>query len=147
MRLKTIYLTLLILATACTQKANSNKVQTDFNVLKDVLTKQVEAWNKGDIDGFMQGYWHSDSLRFISKRGINYGYDSVASQYKKSYANPEKMGTLSFSDLQFTSLDNAELANVTGNWKIEGESPAGGNFSLICKLINGEWKIIIDHTW
>ncbi|MEZ4805603.1 MAG: nuclear transport factor 2 family protein [Bacteroidia bacterium] len=147
MRVKFIFYSILFLAVACNQNNAANTENTDFNALKNVLTKQVEAWNNADIDGFMQGYWHSDSLRFISKRGINYGYDSVSAQYKRSYANPEKMGKLSFSNLKYTSLDNAQLANVTGIWKIEGVSPAEGYFSLICKRMDGNWKIIIDHTW
>ncbi len=117
--------------------------------IRQVMDEQAKAWNNADIDGFMQGYWHSDSLRFITKKGIRMGYDSVAAQYKKYYDTKDKMGRLNFSDLVITSLDNDHnIFNVTGKWEvIQKKETVGGHFSLLFRQHGGEWKIIIDHTW
>ena len=96
----------------------------------------------------MQGYWNSKDLRFITKRGIKFSYDSVANGYKKSYNTKEKMGELTFSKLQFFDLDNHQLKQVYGMWKVSKMNETdSGNFSLIFKKIDGNWKIIVDHTW
>ena len=123
----------------------SNNAQLDIS---NVLKNQTDEWNKGNIDGFMQGYWNSKDLRFITKRGIKFSYDSVANGYKKSYNTKEKMGELTFSKLQFFDLDNHQLKQVYGMWKVSKMNETdSGNFSLIFKKIDGNWKIIVDHTW
>ncbi len=147
---KSIYLLsfLLIILASC------NKPQpkpVDFAEIEKVLNQQTAEWQKGNIDGFMQGYWHSDSLQFITARGIKKSYDSVSNNYKKHYDTPEKRGFLTFRDLQFQTLDAAcEIVHCTGRWHIaanEKDAEKSGIFSLIFKKINGEWKIVIDHTW
>ncbi len=130
--------------------SNSNKKEIDFQVVENVLNQQAKEWNNGSIDGFMKGYWQSDSLRFITKRGIKMGYDSVSLNYKKHYNTPGKMGHLSFTDLHFYALDShGELVQCTGKWKVASETEAeqSGLFSLLLKNLKGEWKIIVDHTW
>ena len=113
------------------------------------LNKQIQMWNNGSIDGFMQGYWHSDSLKFITKRGVKFGYDSVALGYKKNYNTPEKMGKLTFSHLKHYSLNTHNtLMQTTGTWHVVQKNETdSGMFSLFLKPLNGQWKIIIDHTW
>lgn len=157
MRLKILYFTAVIclLIYACKGKTDSNSESksvihslTDTLPILNVLNEQAKFWNKGDIDGYMQGYWKSDSLRFIGKRGIKYGYDSITAMYKRHYSNKEKMGHLLFSGLNYTHLSSVpEIVNVTGKWAISGKDSAGGFFSLLMKPVNGEWKIITDHTW
>jgi ketosteroid isomerase-like protein len=96
----------------------------------------------------MMGYNPSKQLKFITKRGIQLGYDSVLSRYKRYYSSREKMGQLSFDNLDFERLSNEpEIFQVTGNWQITGADSSGGNFSLLFKKIEKDWKIIVDHTW
>jgi ketosteroid isomerase-like protein len=140
--------TLLLFSFACTKKANTNLSAEDFKSIKVVLDSQVSAWNKGDIKTFMKGYWNSDSLRFIGRKGVRFSYKSVESNYLKNYNSIEKMGHLSFDSLIFSEISgNDKIANVTGQWEITGANNAGGFFSLLFKKVENDWKIIVDHTW
>ncbi len=151
-----ISLFLLLLSFAACDPLKAPKVEEQTRDLKGiesaihkVMDDQTDAWNAGSIDGFMKGYWHSDSLKFITKRGVRYGYDSVASRYKRSYDTREKMGILTFKNLVFSSLDkDDEIINVTGEWQVkQKEKLDSGLFSLIFREVKSDWKIIIDHTW
>jgi hypothetical protein len=147
MRLSSITLLLLLLF-SCSIESNSNLTATDYKSINNVLDSQVYAWNKGDIKTFMKGYWNSDSLRFIGKNGVRHSYKSVESNYLQHYNSIEKMGHLSFDSLIFTQISGEDkIANVTGQWKIKGNTNAGGFFSLIIKKVGNNWKIIVDHTW
>lgn len=114
-------------------------------ILKVMLNQQI-AWSNGDIDGFMQGYWKSDSLMFIGKRGPTYGWQQTFDNYKKGYPDKAAMGKLTFR------IDKVELlgkrdAFVMGAWSLAREKDApGGYFTLWFRKINGEWKIVCDHT-
>ncbi len=111
----------------------------------NVLKVQEAAWNRGDLDGFMKGYTESDSLLFIGKNGLVYGYKKVLSNYKKSYPNQKIMGKLSFSDIVVRPLGK-QYAQVLGKWELAREEPVGGIFDLIFEKKKGIWKIISDHT-
>ena len=74
----------------------SSAQDADESAVRDLLSSQIRAWNAGDIDRFMSGYWKSDSLMFIGKTGVTYGYDSTLAHYKRSYPDKESMGTLFF---------------------------------------------------
>ncbi len=117
--------------------------------IRFVLRQQLEAWNAGNMEGYMQGYWNSDSLQFITAKKITYGYQTVLENYKKSYPNKEKMGHLDFEILKIQFLDPlSNTAQVLGTWHVQGEnSNAQGTFSLILKFFGAEPKIIIDHTF
>lgn len=153
MRYGIFILTLLTLA--CQQSApKTAPINNDMWLLKDisdigeVIEQQQTDWNKGDIKAFMKGYWHSDSLRFITKRGTRFGYDSVESNYLRHYNTPEKMGHLKFSDWEYHRIDyKGTIYNVTGKWKISGNDSADGFFSLLFRKHKEGWKIIVDHTW
>lgn len=148
---KNIFYLLILMTTLLAACSQPKPKPVDFSEIEKVLDGQIAEWQKGNIDGFMAGYWHSDSLQFITSRGIKKSYDSVSNNYKKHYDTPEKRGFLTFRNLQFQTLDQAnEIVHCTGRWHIaanENEAEKSGVFSLIFKKINGEWKIIIDHTW
>ena len=115
--------------------------------IKNVMLKQQECWNVGDIDCFMESYNNTDSLRFIGSKGINYGWQTTLDNYKKSYPDKATMGKLAFTFEEikvFTAVD----AYVLGKWELDRKEKEnlGGYFSLIWKRINGEWVIISDHT-
>ena len=107
------------------------------------MQSQQDAWNMGDIDSFMLGYWESDSLLFIGKDGVNNGYHTTLSKYKKSYPNKETMGNLTFSNRSWTQLSD-EIALLIGAWKISEDQH--GMYSLIWRKIEGRWVIIADHS-
>ena len=111
-----------------------------------VMTDQQTAWNNGNIDGYMQGYWKNDSLLFIGSKGPTYGWQKTLDNYKKSYPNKEKMGILEFSDVQVKKLGKKH-AYVFGKWKLvrTNDSP-NGIYTLIFEKFKDGWKIISDHT-
>ena len=111
-----------------------------------VMTDQQTAWNNGNIDGYMQGYWKNDSLLFIGSKGPTYGWQKTLDNYKKSYPNKEKMGILEFSDIQVKILGKKH-AYVFGKWKLvrTNDSP-NGIYTLIFQKFKDGWKIISDHT-
>lgn len=122
---------------------------TPDKLILEVLDAQVRAWNQGDISAFMNGYLDSDSTRFVSAKGVTEGYQRVLARYLSAYPTKEKMGELSFGDLNVRLL-SSDLAVVVGRWNLKRADADGGNvsgyFTLIFqKTVNG-WKIIHDHT-
>jgi len=110
------------------------------------MAMQQKAWNNGDIDGFMSFYWYSDSLTFVSKKGVTKGFKKISENYKNSYPNKEKMGILSFGNFNFKEIDKSNVI-VVGSWELSyNGGNIGGFFTLWWKKIKGKWKIILDHT-
>ncbi len=118
---------------------------SDLKTVLNSIHDQELAWNKGDIDGFMAFYWNNDSLMFIGKKGITYGWNNTLSNYKNSYPTKEAMGSLSFEIVKLEQF-NKSTVYVIGKWQLEKDKPVGGYFTLIWKKINGKWLIISDHT-
>ena len=118
----------------------------DKEAVMKVLATQQDAWNRGDIEGFMQDYWKSDSLMFVGKTAPVYGWQTTLDHYKKGYPNRAAMGQLMFDIIQVKILDPSN-AFVMGGWKLKREKDEpGGYFTLWFRKINGEWKIVCDHT-
>jgi len=111
-----------------------------------LLTRQAEAWNRGDIDGFMEYYWNSEELTFSSGGQTTRGWRSTKENYQRRYPTREKMGQLTFSQIEITPLgDSATL--VLGRWQLKRDQmPVAGTFSLVLRQIGGKWVIIHDHT-
>ena len=109
------------------------------------MAAQEEAWSNGNIKKFMEGYWQSDSLKFVGKNGIKYGWQTTLDNYKKSYPDKAAMGKLEFEVLQLEV--NGSSAFMLGKWSLirESDNP-NGYFDLYWKKINGNWVITIDHT-
>ena len=122
---------------------------TPRQAIAQVLTTQTAAWNRGDIPGFMAGYWHSDSLVFIGKKGATYGWQPTLDNYRRSYPDAAQMGQLDFSGLRITPL-GPEVAQVVGRWHLARPGVAAGDlqgqFLLIFKRVQGRWVIVADHT-
>lgn len=118
----------------------------DKQAILKVMNDQQTAWNNGDIDAFMQGYWKSDSLVFVGKTAPLYGWQSTIDRYKKVYPDKDNMGQLTFGIIKLDILDS-DNAFMLGSWHLDRKSgPVGGYFTLWFRKINGEWKIVCDHT-
>ncbi len=120
--------------------------KTDREALTAVLSAQQSAWNRGDVDAFLLGYWHSPDLTFSGSSGVARGWDGVLARYKKNYADKAAMGQLDFSELEFRFL-GPDAALVLGRWHLKRENDdLGGVFSLVWQRFPDGWKIIHDHT-
>jgi len=135
---------LFAVSTAHSQSAKDvSKAKTDIVAVMDA---QAAAWNRGDVDEFMRGYWNSSELVFVSGDGVTRGWQPTLDRYKKNYNSREKMGVLKFSDLEIDVLSKTS-AVVLGSWSlIRSNDNPHGKFTLIFKKFGDGWKIIHDHT-
>lgn len=115
--------------------------------IMEVLNRQQENWNKGDIETFMQDYWKSDELKFIGKNGVVKGWNATLDRYLKSYPDRATMGQLKF-DIKEIDFHSKKSAWVLGQWQLTRpeKGDLGGFFTLIFKKIDGKWVIVSDHT-
>jgi ketosteroid isomerase-like protein len=111
-----------------------------------LLEAQDAAWNRGDIDAFMKGYWRSPQLRFASGGNVTRGWDETNARYKRVYATPDLMGRLSTSDYEIVIL-SPDAAIAHGAWRLDrpGDRPSG-LYTLVMRKIGGEWLIVSDTT-
>ena len=146
MKILFVCVSLLTLASFLSVNAAANAPGDPAMEIRAVMDKQVVAWNSGDIDGFMSGYWNSEKLVFVSGDNVTNGWQPTLDRYKKSYDSRAKMGTLTFSGLDITVLSK-DSAVVLGSWSLarEKDNPHG-KFTLIFKKFKDGWKIIHDHT-
>lgn len=139
----------ITLAAVCTGQTAIGAGETAASIEKQiaaVLSAQSAAWNRGDIDGFMEHYWKSDRLTFSSGGKTTRGWEKTRADYKRRYPTRDSMGRLSFSKLEVTPIgDSAAL--VLGRWRLQRRrDPVGGNFSLLFRRMHGRWLIVHDHT-
>jgi uncharacterized protein (TIGR02246 family) len=120
--------------------------EQDQAAIRQVLTEQGEAWNRGDVAAFMKGYWNSQDVTFASGSGFMKGWETVTARYKTQYPDRAAMGKLDFSELQIRSL-GPDAALVLGKWHLNRESgDVGGIFSLVFQRMPEGWRIVHDHT-
>ncbi|MBW7906583.1 MAG: DUF4440 domain-containing protein [Phycisphaerae bacterium] len=128
-------------AVGCRQSAS-----VSADELRRILDAQAEAWNRGDLDGFMRPYWRSPDLTFSSRGQTHRGYDNTVARFRAAYPTTERMGRLTFDDLEVSPISDA-AALVLGRWRLErADGSLGGNFSLVFRRIDGRWVIVHDHT-
>lgn len=120
---------------------------SDRKAILSILSRQNQAWNKGDVVTFMKGYWESDSLMYIGKNGVKYGYQNTLESYQKNYPDAATMGTLKFDILHVNFLAPT-VCLVVGKWHLTRpeKGDIGGHFTLTWKKIKGQWVIIADHS-
>ncbi len=111
-----------------------------------VLKAQAQAWNRGDIDGYMQGYARAASTQFVSGDTVTHGWETVRARYKAKYDSRAKMGALVFSDVKVTELA-PDSAMAVGRWRLDrqGDKPHG-RFTLLLRKLPEGWRIVHDHT-
>ncbi|MDX2048810.1 MAG: DUF4440 domain-containing protein [Chitinophagaceae bacterium] len=118
----------------------------DEKEILGILDKQTQAWNSGNIDNFMVGYWENDSLMYIGKSGVTYGYQNTLDNYKKNYGDTAKMGKLAFNILHLKKI-SADAYFVVGKWFLKRNiGDAGGHYTLLFRKIKGRWVIVADHS-
>lgn len=128
------------------QLTNSYAQNKDEQIIRSILNRQTQDWNRGDINSFMHGYWESDSLMFIGKSGVTYGYQTTLNNYKKNYPDVTAMGQLRFEILKVKPLGK-EHYFVLGKWMLKRTiGDLSGHYTLLFKKIKGEWVIVSDHS-
>ena len=143
--LVTILLVSSCVSTFAQRLSNTNSAQS-IAAIRAVMDAQRDAWNRGDIEGYMDGYDRSDKTVFVSGDNVTRGWQTVLDRYKKSYDTREKMGVLTFSDLEITLL-GADSAKVLGRWSLKrANDEPHGRFTLIFKRTSKGWRIVHDHT-
>lgn len=143
--MKTLYciaMTIFLAAAVFGQSKDDKRKQA----VRKVMDDQVAAWNRGDIDGFMQGYWNSPEMTFVSGNNVTKGWQPTLDRYKKGYDSRAKMGVLSFSEIEIT-MTSDKSAVVLGRFTLvrEKDKPTG-MFTLNFRLFKEGWRIILDHT-
>lgn len=138
-----------VLLAACTSTRPPSQADAAATrrAIAQVLHTQTAAWNRGDVAGFMQGYWKNDSLVFIGKSGLTYGWQRTLDNYRRSYPDAAAMGQLDFSGLRITPL-SPDAAQVLGRWHLARPTQGDlrGHFLLVFRRINGQWVVVADHS-
>lgn len=146
MRILTVCISLLVALSA--SHAAAPVAADPETAVRAVLTEQQDAWNKGDLDAFMRGYWNSPELTFYSGATVTSGWEQTLARYRKKYQGTgNEMGKLTFSDLEVHVLA-ADAAWVGGRWRLhmsDGKEPHG-LFTLIFRKTADGWRIVHDHT-
>jgi hypothetical protein len=134
-------LVLLLLAAGLRATAQNDEAR-----IKAVLERQSAAWNRGSLEDYMVGYWNSDSLMFIGKSGVHYGYQATLENYKKGYPDTAAMGKLQFNLLEIKPL-SPTCYFVAGKWQLtRSKGGLSGYFTLVFRKINNQWVIVCDHS-
>jgi ketosteroid isomerase-like protein len=140
--MKKIMLLLFVLFLSCQSFAQVS----DADKIEILLAQQVNAWNQGDIKGYMHGYWHSDSLLFIGNKGPQYGYDATLKHYMQAYPNITKMGNLKL-EIESLKMLSDDYYFVVGSWFLKRTvGDLKGSYTLLVKKIRGQWLIVCDHS-
>ncbi len=138
---------IVVLAAGCATIGGNGGASSVREEILGVLREQAEAWNRGDLEGFMEGYWQSPDLVFTSGARVQRGWRTTLERYRTAYGErPETMGRLSFSDLEVHPLGRWS-AWALGRWALETvQSERGGIFTLVFQNVDGRWVIVHDHT-
>ena len=133
---------LLLLSIGAAVRAQSN----DEKEVRSLLATQTQAWNRGDLEGFMQTYWNSDSLMFIGKNGVKWGWQETLNNYKKGYPDTTAMGKLSFEIIRVDRLSE-NYFYLVGKWMLKRTiGDLSGHYDLLLRKIKGRWYIVADHS-
>lgn len=138
---------LVILFVSCKQEVTKTiSKETEKQEILSVMKAQEEAWSNHDLEGFMKGYWKSDSLKFYGRNGITFGWQKTLDNYKKGYPTKEHSGTLTFKINDISKITEGAYS-VMGEYHLKRNvGDANGVFMIIFKKIQGEWKIIADTS-
>ena len=138
----TLHRTHVCHSVACQYRPAPSQIHAD---IEEVLQRQADRWNEGDVAGYMEPYWHSPALTFSAGGKVTRGFEPTTNYFRTAYPDRAAMGKLTFSDLEITPL-GTDAAMVLGRWRLEATPPKSGAFSLVMRRIDGSWVIIHDHT-
>ena len=139
--MRKIFFIIFLLITGSLSAQSKNET-----AIRKILAEQTAAWNRGDIKKFMTGYWENDSLMFIGKSGVTYGWTNTLNNYKKSYPDTTAMGKLSFNIISVKHLSQ-KYYHVVGKWFLKRSiGDLSGHYTLLFQKVNGNWVIIADHS-
>jgi ketosteroid isomerase-like protein len=118
----------------------------DEAIILQLLANQEKAWNEGNINQFMHGYWENDSLVFVGKNGLTFGYNNTLANYQKNYPTKTYMGQLKFTILSKHPLGK-KYYQIIGKWELARTiGNLSGHYTLLLRKIKGQWKIVSDHS-
>ena len=139
-------LPLVVAQSACVRMPEGGDNAEIAAAVRAVLDAQVQAWNRGDVEGYMDGYERAETTTFVSGDTVTRGWQTVLERYKKAYDTREKMGALEFSELEIKPL-SPFYAQAAGRWKLARAADApSGRFTLIFRRTDRGWRITHDHT-
>jgi hypothetical protein len=150
-RLLLILLTLIQITGICLPSSSQTISDSDRLAILKVLKNQEIKWNEGNLEGYMDGYLRSDSLKFITRKGVTYGWQNTLQKYRKSYPDKAAMGNLQFEMINIEALCDHK-ALMTGKWTLKiieknnQTNEITGYFTLVWQNFDGKWYIIVDHT-
>lgn len=144
--MKLFYLILMGMVLSPVIEAQSQTEVADRKAILAVMKMQELAWSKNDLDGFMQGYWRSDSLKFFGSNGITYGYEQTLMNYKKRYPSADYSGTLSFKIHTISKINDGAYYVMGEYFLARNVGDANGTFMIIFKKIDGQWRIVADMS-
>jgi len=145
-RLLPTVILLVILSATSTSVAQNRQDVKSIAAVRAVLNAQAAAWNRGDLETYMDGYARSPDTVFVSGDRVTRGWQTVLERYKKAYDSRDKMGVLTFSDVEITILSK-DAAIVLGRWHLQrSKDEPHGRFTLLFRKTNTGWKIVHDHT-
>jgi uncharacterized protein (TIGR02246 family) len=146
LRFALVIASVLLLIASMTSLGQNRANEKSIAAIRQVMDAQAAAWNRGDVEGYMDGYDRSAETVFVSGDRVTRGWQTVLERYKKAYDSREKMGTLSFSDLEITMISK-DAAIVLGRWHLQrSKDEPHGRFTLLFRKTKTGWKIVHDHT-
>ncbi len=144
--MRVISTAILILMLFSTSLAGNKISEKEKSAINDLLDKQVQAWNEGNLEKFMQTYLKSDKLSFVGSRGPAYGWQATLESYKKGYPDKAAMGNLKFTILELSKIDR-KTVYVIGKFELTRDiGNLSGHFTLVIQKIKNEWLIVSDHS-
>lgn len=142
---KIIFLATVTLFMSCSAQKNTTQSEDKVAILQ-VMDNQEKAWSQNDLEGFMQGYWKNDSLKFYGSGGLTKGWQQTLDNYKKGYPTKDHSGTLTFKIDDISPIESNSYW-VMGRYFLKRKvGDANGNFLIIFNKIDGEWKIVADMS-
>jgi len=144
--MRLFYTSFFIFLLTFTALAENELSKTEKKEILSVLDKQIEAWNEGNLEKFMETYWKSEKLVFVGSRGPTYGWQETLDNYKKGYPDKAAMGKLQFKILDISKIDSKTIF-VIGRFELTREiGDLAGHFTLVIQKINEKWVIVSDHS-
>jgi len=149
--LNSLGVVLIVAATAITSPLVAAQSKSNYDIkaadaIKAVLEAQAAAWNRGDLEGYMDGYDRSNNTEFVGGDTITRGWQTVLDRYRRNYSSREKMGVLTFSELEISILSK-DAALVLGRWHLKrANDEPHGTFTLLFRKTKAGWRIVHDHS-